>query len=185
MSLGLGISSRNMQLAPSAHSGQWVHGSGPKRPVAVTLPTDSGAGFQMVLSYLSSQKSAPLSYLAFWIDLVWLEMTEFQLKLAKGINGLVCQEEPSRAGPWVSSLDTLVSSPLSPSGGWDGCSLTRLAIPGKGWRPLSTNLDLGVELHQPGLMSRRGHEVAQRTPITAGSFFCGWAGQGQVQKTID
>lgn len=74
---------------------------------------------------------------------------------------------------------------LSPSGGWDGCSLTRLAIPGKGWRPLSTILDLGVELHQPGLMSHRGREVAQRAPIMAGSFFCGWARQGQVQKTID
>lgn len=52
-------------------------------------------------------EECPLEYLPFWIEPVLLEMTEFQLKETKGINGLVCQEESSRAGPSPGSLETL------------------------------------------------------------------------------
>lgn len=58
---GLGYQQRERAIGTFCPLVQWAHGSRPTQPVAVALPADSGTGFQMALSCLSSQRSAPLS----------------------------------------------------------------------------------------------------------------------------
>lgn len=92
-------------------------------------------------------EECPLEYLPFWIELVSLEMTEFQLKESKGINGLVGQEESSRAGPCPSSLETLASALLY-------CPQVEAEMAAHLLsEPSQVKVHPGVKLHRPGLMS--------------------------------
>lgn len=89
----------------------------------------------------------------------------------------MCWEELSRAGPCPSSLDALDSALLYCPQVEAGMQ----AIPGEDWRASSSSLNLGVEVHRPGLFRYRCCEVA----YTLRPVFFSVVGWSQVHETRD